>query len=112
MSDQALVVGGSAKFGKLLLEEAERVNNERRKQILVNGLSGVLSQIEVGKDAVGKMNASIASLEARVAALKAGHFDVTREGQIVYKKPDLNESVQWISECRQCGYQKVVIAKV
>jgi putative copper export protein len=113
MSDQqALVVGGTAKFGKLLVQEAEKANQERIQKLVVNNLSGVLTQIQTGKDMITKFEASVASLEARVAALKAGHFDISKAGMIVYHKAELNEAISWISECQQCGYQKVVIAKV
>lgn len=108
--EMGLALKGSAKFGKLLVEEAVKENREKLQKSVIGIISRKLQQIEETKDMIAKMEASQKFLESQVAALEAGDFTVERDGTIKFSDESLSKQIDWVSTCQSCGYKKYVVA--
>jgi hypothetical protein len=101
--ETGLVLEGSAKFGKALLEEAAKANQEKIQKRVVSTIGELLEQVAVQRQAL-KM------WERMIEALQTGAFSLSKDGKITYTDAELNRDARWISRCSQCGYDKLVIA--
>lgn len=101
--ETGLILTGSKEFGKTLLEEAAKMNQEKIGKVVISTIAELPVQIEEQTKAVNV-------LKSMHEALSKGQFVLNRNGQITYTDPQLNESIRWISKCSQCGYDKIVTA--
>jgi hypothetical protein len=111
-NETGLVTIGTAKFGKMLVDEAIEANREKLKQRVVSTIQGLLSQQETLRDLVRQTESTEGLLAARIKALESGAFTLDKNGIISFKDEELNKPINFVARCAQCGYDKLVIAPV
>ena len=108
----ALIPSGNAKFGRALVSEAERANQEKLQKRVIGTVQELLSQIKRQGDQIKTHKSAIRIMERRVVALKAGKFTLDELGSITFTEPALGKECCYVTTCNQCGYPKTVIAKI
>lgn len=99
---RGLILQGSAKLGKKLIDLAAKQGQEKIEKQVVSNITELLEQV-----AIQRKNLQI--LEDSIDALRAGAFILNKNGGITFTDPDLNVNIRWTSTCGQCGYDKTVI---
>lgn len=101
--ETGIQVNVNQKFGAALLDKAAETNKEKIQDRVVGVVAELLKQAEIQRKAS-------AHLERMLSGIQKGEFTLSENGQIVFNDEDLNGDIRWISECAQCGYNKMVIA--
>ena len=110
--ETGLVVFGNAKLGRALVGEAGKSSQAKLQERAVSTVRELLSQIEVQREQCKTSQAAIKIMELRVEAIKAGKFTVDNLGTITFTDKKLHKDLCYVTQCRQCGYPKTVIAKI
>jgi hypothetical protein len=107
--ETGLVVQGTAKFGKLLIEEAKQKNQEGLKAKVVGEIQRKLDHIERQRAFITQAESTLEVLEAQLKALETGQFTLEKSGAIKFTDKELHAQLASAVRCQQCGYEKIVI---
>ena len=107
--ETGIVVAGTAKFGKLLVEEAAKANADELKRRVIGTISQKLTQIEQQKYFIAQAKTTLECFENQIKALQAGQFTMTKAGAVSFTDDELNKQLACAVRCQQCGYEKIVI---
>lgn len=107
--ETGLVVAGTAKFGRLLLEKAAERNEQELQRKVVDFIAQKLTQIEEQRGFIDRAQRTLECFEAQVEALKAGQFTIDKSGSLKFNDTELAKQLECMVRCAQCGYQKLVI---
>jgi hypothetical protein len=88
----------NAELGKVLLGEAQRLQAERQQKIVLAEVERLLAGREEYKENAARCNSAIAWYDAKIAALEAGEFDVSRApgltsaGALIFSNKEFNRA--------------------
>ncbi len=104
-----LVVAGTAKFGKMLIEEAVQKNRDDLKGRVIATVQRKLDQLEQQRAFIAQATVTLKCFEAQVKALEGGQFIMEKSGALKFTDDNLNKQLACAVRCAQCGYEKIVI---
>jgi hypothetical protein len=102
MSDDAntnaLTTKNAAELGKVLLSEAQRLQDEQRQKVVLGEVQRLLAGKEEWKENLARCTAAVDWYTRKLAALEAGQFQVSRApgltsaGALIFTESDFNRA--------------------
>ena len=99
-----LVTKVNAEFGKALIEEAVKQNQENAKRLVTGRVQEMIRELQAQRDLIEQAHSNTALLESRLKAVEAGEFTLEKNGDISFTDKDLHKPILTHADCSNCGF--------
>lgn len=93
-----------SKFGKALMEKAMEEHKNALQKEVVDFVRLLLVKVEQQTTYKANVEANLKLLHEKLQGIEAGQFELSQQGKITFKDPDLEKGEVTLTECKNCGF--------